>query len=339
LETLLINQPTTFPVADPSHVSAARLGAQRLAHALGFDEVRKGRISIAVTEAATNMLKHAGGGTLALRSIARGDAVGIEAMAIDSGPGMHDFPLSLRDGVSTTGTSGNGLGAMQRQADEFDVYTRHSGGTILRMLFWNKTPPEDHESYEVGAIVVPKSGETACGDAWAMTTHARGATFLLADGLGHGIDASRAACSAVEVLHKHPDQSAIRILDLAHQKLRPTRGAALAVMRHDAVAGEVAFAGVGNIAACVLTGGDKRAMVSHNGIVGHNVHKSQEYLYPWPRGGLLVAHSDGLETQWNITAYPGLASRHPSMIAAMLFREHSRKRDDVAVVVARATAH
>jgi anti-sigma regulatory factor (Ser/Thr protein kinase) len=336
MEALLMMQPVTILVADQSHVSAGRLAAQRLAHGLEFDDVRKGRLSIAVTEATSNMLKHAGGGTLAMRTVARGDAVGVEVLAIDSGPGMDDLAASMKDGVSTTGTSGNGLGAMRRQSDEFDVYTRHSGGTILRMLFWDKKAPTERESYEVGAIVVPKSGETACGDAWAMTTHSRGATFLVADGLGHGPDASRAACSAVEVLHKHPDQPAIRILDLAHQKLRPTRGAALAVIRHDAIDGEISFAGVGNIAACVLSGGDKRAMVSHNGIVGHNVHKSQEYRYPWPKGGLLVAHSDGLETQWNIAEYPGLASRHPSMIAAMLFREHSRKRDDVAVVVARA---
>jgi hypothetical protein len=80
-------------------------------------------------------------------------------------------------------------------------------------------------------------------------------------------------------------------------------------------------------------------MVSHNGIVGHNVHRSEEYRYPWPPGALLVAHSDGLETQWSLAAFPGLASRHPAMIAAMLFREHSRKRDDVAVVVARAAQH
>jgi hypothetical protein len=161
----------------------------------------------------------------------------------------------------------------------------------------------------------------------------------VADGLGHGPDASRAATTAVDVLHRHPGDSAIRILDLAHAKLRPTRGAALAVIRHDAVAGEVTFAGVGNIAACVVEGDTRRAMVSHNGIVGHNVHKSGEYRYPWPPGSLLVAHSDGLETQWRIDAFPGLASCHPALIAAMLFREHSRKRDDVAVVVARAARH
>jgi anti-sigma regulatory factor (Ser/Thr protein kinase) len=325
-------------VTDVSHVAEARRGAQRLAHALGFDEVRKERIAIAVTEAVTNMIKHAGGGTLAARTLARGGSLGIEVMAIDSGRGMEDFAHSVRDGVSTTGTAGSGLGAMRRQSDEFDVYTGAARGTIVRMVFWDKPVPKS-DGYEVGAMVVPKSGETACGDAWGMEVHAAGATFLLADGLGHGPDASRAAVSAVDVLHNHPEHSAIRILDLAHARLRPTRGAALAVMRHDAVAGEVSFAGVGNIAACVIDGETRRTMVSHNGIVGHNVHKSQEYRYAWPKGALLVAHSDGLESQWNIAAFPGLARCHPAMIAAMLFREHSRRRDDVAVIVARATWH
>ena len=329
-------EPLAIAVADVSQVSAARLGAQRLAHSLEFDEVRRGKLAIAVTEAVTNMMKHAGGGTLAARTVQNGEAIGIEVMAIDNGPGMDDFAESARDGVSTTGTAGTGLGAMRRQSDEFDVYTRHAAGTIVRMVFWNREAPLTRGAYEVGAIVVPKNGETTCGDAWGMELHANGVTFLVADGLGHGPDASRAAASAVEVLHKHPDTSAIRILDLAHARLRPTRGAALAVIRHDAVAGEISFAGVGNIAACVIDAGARRAMVSHNGIVGHNVHKSVEYRYPWPRGSLLVAHSDGLESQWDIAAFPGLASRHPAMIAAMLFREHSRQRDDVAVMVARA---
>ncbi len=330
-------EPLVIAVGESSHVSAARLGAQRLARDLKFDETRSGRVAIAVTEAVTNMLKHARSGTLAARSVARGDAVGIEVMAIDDGPGMEDFRHSVRDGVSTAGTAGTGLGAMQRQSDEFDVYTGRAQGTIVRMVFWNKEARATREDYEVGAIVIPKSGETACGDAWAMEPHARGATFLVADGLGHGPDASRAAISAVEVLRRHPEHSAIRILDLAHAKLRPTRGAALAVMRHDAVAGELAFAGVGNIAACLIDGDTRSAMISHNGIVGHNVHKSKEYRYPWPKGALLVAHSDGVETRWNIAAFPGLASCHPAMIAAMLFREHSRQRDDVAVIAVRAT--
>jgi hypothetical protein len=46
-------------------------------------------------------------------------------------------------------------------------------------------------------------------------------------------------------------------------------------------------------------------------------------------------YSDGLGTQWDLGAYPGLRGRHPSIIAAVLYRDFSRRRDDVTVVVAR----
>lgn len=327
--------PLALAVADPSHVSAARLALQRLARDLEFDETRAGRLAIVATEAVTNMVRHGGGGTFAARPIARDDALGIEMLAIDAGPGMRDFGHSARDGVSSAGTPGTGLGAIGRLADEFEVSTAHERGTILRMVVWNKVPARDDDHYDVGAVLVPMGGETLCGDGWAVEYHDDGATFLLVDGLGHGPEASRAAASAIDVLRRHPTQSAIRLLDLAHARLRSTRGAALAFMRHDRRRGEIEFAGVGNIAASIHEGATRRSMVSHNGIVGHNMYKSAMYSYPWPPGALLVAHSDGLETQWDLGAFPGIATHHPSVIAATLFRCHTRKRDDVAVLVVR----
>jgi hypothetical protein len=280
----------------------------------------------------TNMVRHAKGGTLVARPMARGEALGIEVLAIDSGPGMEDFAHHARDGFSSAGTQGTGLGAMRRQCDEFDAYTRPGDGCIVRMAFWNRPVGADDGSYEVGVVCLPKAGETECGDAWGMTVHAHGATFLLADGLGHGPDARRAAFAATEALRSHPEQSPIRILDAAHGKLRSTRGAAVAVLRHDLARGEVTFAGVGNIAAVVLEGATRRSMISHNGIVGHNIHKSEEYRYGWPPSGLLVAHSDGLESQWSLDGHPGVRDCHASIIAALLYRDHSRKRDDVTVL-------
>ena len=329
--------PLSILVEDPSHVSAARMAMSRLVRDLEFDETQAGRVAIVATEAVTNMVRHGGGGTFAARALARDGALGVEMLAIDAGPGMADFGHSARDGVSTGGTAGTGLGAIGRLSDEFEVETVAGGGTILRMVLWNHAPAGE-DGYDVGAITVPKHGETACGDAWAMETHEAGATFLVVDGLGHGLDASRAAGMAVEVLRAHPRRPAIELLDLAHAKLRATRGAALAFIRHERASGELACAGVGNIAAVVITPDGRRAMVSHNGIVGHNMHKSQEYRYPVPRGALLVAHSDGLESHWDLAAFPGLARRHPSVIAAALFRRHSRKRDDVTVLFARENA-
>ncbi len=326
-------------VSDASHVSAARLGVQKLARDVGFDDTRGGRVALVVTEAVTNMVRHANGGTLAARALARADALGVEILAIDSGAGMASFESSARDGHSTAGSAGTGLGAIRRLSDEFDVYTQPGAGTILRMAVWAApgAAPAAAMRYEVGAIAVPKAGETACGDAWGIECDPAGATLLVADGLGHGQDAARAGGLAVEALRATgaPRRPA-DVVALAHLRLRPTRGAAVAVVRHERAAGEAVFAGVGNVCASILAPGTRRAMVSRNGIVGHNVGRVEEYRYPWPDGALLVAHTDGLESRWSLDGFPGLARCHPSIIAGLLYRQHARGRDDVCVVVARA---
>jgi hypothetical protein len=46
-------------------------------------------------------------------------------------------------------------------------------------------------------------------------------------------------------------------------------------------------------------------------------------------------HTDGLGTHWDLTPYPGLRTRHPSVVAGILYRDFSRRRDDVTVVVAK----
>jgi anti-sigma regulatory factor (Ser/Thr protein kinase) len=331
------NRSIWIELQDPSQVSAARLGVQAITRELGFDETRAGGASIAVTEAATNVLRHGGGGAMFARPLARDGSLGVEVIAIDGGSGIESFEASSRDGVSTAGSAGTGLGAIQRKADEFDFYTQRAGGTVLRMVFWNRATAPDAGDYDVGAVCVPKSGEDVSGDAWAFQVHAEGATFMVADGLGHGLDACRAASLATEALSARPLDGAAAILELAHGKLRASRGAAVAVMRHERASGEIAFAGAGNIAACLWepVSRARRAMVSQNGIVGHTALRKQEYRYPWPPGALLIAHSDGLESQWDVAAFPGLAACPAAIIAAVLHREHSRRRDDVVVLVVR----
>ncbi len=46
-------------------------------------------------------------------------------------------------------------------------------------------------------------------------------------------------------------------------------------------------------------------------------------------------HSDGLSSQWDLGAYPELRTRHPSIVAGILYRDCCRKRDDVTVIVIR----
>jgi len=325
-----------FSIGDPSHVAAARTALGDLMHSGGFDETRAGRGGLMLTEAATNILKHAGEGSMLMRSLSSDGLKGVEILALDKGPGIADWERSSADGVSSAGTPGTGLGAMRRLSDEFDVYTRDKGGTIVRMALWSGAMKTGAGTCNVGTVCIPVKGEEVCGDSWGIATHADGVTLVVADGLGHGLQAHDASMAAVEVLMKYPADPPTRLLDTAHGALRATRGAAMAVARCDFAKREITYAGAGNISGSVAGVGQRKQMISHAGIVGHKIHSSRQLSYPWPQGALLIMHSDGLETQWNLDDYPGLAERHPALVAAVLYRDYTRGRDDVTVVVLRA---
>jgi len=111
---------------------------------------------------------------------------------------------------------------------------------------------------------------------------------------------------------------------------------AIAVL--DLLQRQLKFVGIGNIAAHFFANGERRQIMSHNGIVGNNMRNVQEFSLEWEPGAMLVMHSDGLLSHWDITQYPGLEHRHPALIAAILYRDFSRKRDDISVVVLKQSA-
>lgn len=324
-----------FPVEDRSHIGSARRAATEKAETLGFDADLTGRVALTITEAGTNIAKHAGRGQIVLRGLARGPVGGLEILALDSGPGIADIGASLRDGQSTAGSSGTGLGALSRLAHEFDLYSQPQRGTAMRLVFWAK-PPSLATGLEVGAVNLPKPGETVSGDAWGMESDGHRATVIVADGLGHGPEAARAARIATQVLAQDPLAPPEALIAACHAALAPTRGAAVAVVRLDPGSGAGKIAGVGNICGRVHVGTATRNLVSHNGTVGHNVRRIQEFAFPFPSDALLVLHSDGLATHWNLADYPGLAAKHAGLIAGVLYRDHDRGRDDVTVVVIRS---
>ena len=318
-------------VLEPTHVSQARRQAADFAMRLGFDEVLAGRLSIAVTEAATNLLKHAGGGELFVGVTGAGDARGVQVVAVDRGRGIADVAASLRDGFSTAGTAGNGLGAIRRSASTFDLYTSGKGTVVAFTLHDGDEPP-----LPVGAVTVAAPGEVECGDAWAAWSAGELTSIFVCDGLGHGPEAARAARAAVETFRRHAERPAHQVIGYVHDALRSTRGAAVALAELDRRAGTLRYCGLGNIASTILRpDGEDQHLVSFAGIAGHVMRRLQDFVYPWPPGSLLVMHSDGLSPYWSVPQYPGLGGRRPDVIAGILYRDHKRGRDDVTVVVAR----
>jgi anti-sigma regulatory factor (Ser/Thr protein kinase) len=333
-----MNVTAATAVTELSQVAEGRRLALWLAGRLEFTEERAGQAALLASELGTNLAKHARSGELLIRPLTGpdGDQSGVEILAVDKGPGMAEA-AARRDGYSTTGTLGHGLGAIERQADQLDIYT-HASGTAIAARIWREPPrsPAEGPRFEIGAVHVSKSGEDICGDDWSWRQREGRLALFIADGLGHGLQAHEAAVAATRLFasdHEHPPG---RLIGDVHAALRPTRGAAVAMLAVDLERRTGTFAGLGNITGMVLLpSGGRHNMVSHNGTAGHSAARIQEFHYPVPPQATILMFSDGLSTNWDLAAYPGLTLRSPGLIAGVLYRDFSRRRDDVTIVVAR----
>ena len=333
-----MNVTAAYPLTDASQVAAPRRAASALAERLGFDESRAGKAALIVSELATNLVKHANRGEILLRPVNTSTGAELpylEMVAIDAGPGMLNVALSRQDGHSTAGTLGHGLGAIERQSDFFQIYT-HTSGTVMLARLWGEPPPPTprRSRYTIGAVAVSHPHEDICGDDWCARIRDDRVAVIVADGLGHGLAAHEAAREASAVFARMHEESPAAVVEAVHAALRATRGAAVAVLQVDAGRGLARYCGLGNISGVVLQqGGGRHSMVSQNGTAGHTAARIHEFNYPVLPGSIIVLSSDGLGTHWDVESYPGLRTRDASIIAAVLYRDFSRRRDDVTVVV------
>ncbi len=326
----------SFEISDPSHAGLVRREAVQHAEQLGMNETERGAVAIAATEMATNVLKHAGHGKVILNSMTQNGSRGLQLLALDKGPGIGDVPRALQDGHSTAGTSGNGLGAIRRLSSWFDIYSYPGKGTCVCAEFWPRKSVPKRDRIEVGVVSVPIRGETISGDGWTTRSLPGWFLIMVADGLGHGVLAAEASREAERIVNETKSKSPAVILQDTHDALRKTRGAAVAVASIDCEAGRLMFSGLGNISACLLDPQNSRGIASHNGTAGHEMRKVQEFAFPWNRDSLLIMHSDGLTSRWDLADYPGIWNKSASVIAAVLYRDFSRERDDGTVLVAKS---
>ena len=335
---------TTYHVSvgEPSAVPEARRAAARCAESLRFDGHDAARVGLYATELATNLVKHAGGGDLFVQPApdVPGNAGAVDLLAIDGGPGMADPVEAMRRGVSTAGSAGLGLPGVRGAAVEFDIYTRPGAGTAIfaRIGPAGARPQPAAGAFRYAGISVPYPGESQSGDAWSARSCADRLQLLVVDGLGHGARAAEASQAAVDCFDQLRDAAPAEHVERLHGALRHTRGAAVLVAELNARARTVTHCGVGNVAGAVVEAQSTRYLVSHNGIVGHEMRRVRELTSSWPAGSLLVLHSDGLKTRWRPEGYPGLWAHHPAVIAGVLYRDLRRERDDATVVVASANA-
>ncbi|MFF1276836.1 SpoIIE family protein phosphatase [Streptomyces marokkonensis] len=339
------------PVQDPTRVRDVRVAAEEAAALAGLDGQRTATASLVATELATNLVRHAQAGQVLIdvvdppvpREGRPGRAVQISA--IDHGPGIADVTGALRDGFSSAGSLGAGLGTCRRLADDFGLHSVPGRGTVaLARVGAAADHPEGGDGsprslgVHAGGVNVPFAGADHSGDAWSWVRSGDRATLMLADGLGHGIEAARASSAAVEELRHCAGLPPAETLRKLHTALGGTRGAAVAVAQLDTWTGRLRFAGIGNVSARLREGDRWRSLLSRPGIVGvHRPHTVREDEVPWSPDSLLILHTDGLPGRWTPPPDTGQPPADPAVTAAVTVRDAGSParpvRDDTAVAV------
>jgi anti-sigma regulatory factor (Ser/Thr protein kinase) len=336
MEVIPVSSQLVIPVVDITQVGDARRRAIQTADAAGFSEASRGRVAIVASELATNLARYATGGEMQI--VSHGGTHGaIDLIAIDRGPGIADVPRCLIDGYSTGGTPGNGLGAARRLSADFDIYSTPPTGTVVFSRLVDEGRNLTDERFRWGVAGRPAPYEVVSGDAWQIRQDRERLSIMMVDGLGHGPEAAAAALEAVAEFESDPFVALPIMFQRCHDRMRGTRGAAIACAQLNAVDAKLLYAGIGNIAGHLrpVPGEHGQGLLSHNGTVGVQIRKSREVTYECPAEGLLIMHSDGLQSRWSVDSYPGLALRHPAVIAAILYRDCTRGRDDVTVAAIR----
>jgi serine/threonine-protein kinase RsbT len=126
----------TVPLRSDADVVRARQLVRQWAVGLKFTLIDQTKIVTAASEIARNTVVHAGGGTVRLEAVSDGTREGLRLVFEDKGPGIADIDTAMRDGFTTGGGLGLGLGGAKRLSNEFSVESRVGYGTRIVLARW-----------------------------------------------------------------------------------------------------------------------------------------------------------------------------------------------------------
>jgi anti-sigma regulatory factor (Ser/Thr protein kinase) len=342
-----VREINSIEIKEAAQVGAARRVINGFASRIGFDENQLAELDIVVQEIGTNAVAYTTGGWLHFATPIN-SAAGIELFYWDTGPGIYNLDRAVRDGVSTGGSLGAGLGAIRRLMDEFDVYStvratgrlslsaqrRTTHGTAMLARKWLNAEPEQlAAARRLGVWSRPRPNETDNGDAYFIGPRGARTLYAVIDGLGHGSGAKAASDVALDALSEWRGEPLDQVLRVAHDALRATRGAVMSLALIDRAERSFQFAGVGNVAVRVFNAPERITAISTNGTLGARLGQIRVWTHAWAEGATCVMASDGISAAWEMDAYPGLLAHSPQLLAGILMRDYSRESDDATVLV------
>jgi serine/threonine-protein kinase RsbT len=120
----------------PEDIVTMRQLVRQKAVALGFNLVDQTKLVTAASELARNAIQYGGGGTVTVESIAEGARRGLRLVFTDNGPGIADVDQAMKDGFSTGGGLGLGLGGARRLSNDFSITSTPGRGTSVVIVRW-----------------------------------------------------------------------------------------------------------------------------------------------------------------------------------------------------------
>jgi anti-sigma regulatory factor (Ser/Thr protein kinase) len=327
----------SYKIPDRSYASLAKREIHKLAASTGLTPARLAETDIVVSELISNLNKHTPEGELLVKPVLDDDdRAGIEIISIDNGRGIENIAEMIKDGKSSSGTLGQGLGAIKRLSDDFEIYSLPGWGTVVLSRIYNilKTEKSYRGLIGINALLLPKNGEELCGDGWKFFRQGASLKIIALDGLGHGPEAHKASEKAEKEfigLKNATPSDTIRIL---HRNLRDTRGAVGMILHFDTVSNLISYAGLGNVSAKKINHESTKNLVSYNGIIGHTIPNTiNSNTITWHPNDTLIIYSDGLKSRWDLMQLPNILQYDGSVIAAALYKDHSRQTDDLLIIV------
>jgi anti-sigma regulatory factor (Ser/Thr protein kinase)/serine/threonine protein phosphatase PrpC len=327
----------SLAVATVADVAEARRRAREFARHVGFEATECEEIGLVMSEVASNLLRHAGGGTIELRHVDLGQRPGLEIVSEDHGPGIADTERALTDGFSTAGSLGYGLGVVNRLMDELHIESQPGAGTRLVCRRWLHLPGVGERICPLafGAASRPRPGMEVNGDAFVIKQWGMGALVGVIDGLGHGQFAHRAAQAARSYVEAHFDRPLEEIFRGAARACQATRGVVMALAQFHWVSQSMSFGSIGDIEARVFGSSQPMNFKIRRGVLGLSAPAPEVTTHPWLPSNTMVLHSDGVKSRWGWDDFPQLAQRSATDTACILLRALAKENDDATVVVVR----
>lgn len=323
--TIEMNNIERLRINHPADVSRLRREVLAAARAVGMSEQEQEAMRIVASELGSNIIKHAGTGDAVVERLPDKGEIKIVTRNPSDRLDVDDV---FKNGHSTTGTFGIGLGAVRRLCDSVDL-SIENGEFIVRAT---KRYAGDSPAFlETSVLSRPLPGFQENGDGYYIKIHPNFAVLAVIDGLGHGPAAEEATLRAVSVIASDDRAPLVDIVQHMHTLLRHTRGCVIGLARI-APNRNMEYVGVGNIRAHIFSSGKARSLLSYSGVVGGNMRTVRSMSYDIPSGGTLFIYSDGVK---HLSLEGRLLSHSVMELANNLFSENAKENDDATLVVAR----